>query len=356
MSWQGIEGQDAVVERFRRILASGRLASTYLFIGPQGVGKRLFAERLAQVLLCETQPEAALDPCGACPGCQQVLAGAHPDLLIVEKPPDKSAIPVELLIGSGEKRMREGLCHDIGLKSFYGRRKVALIDDADYLNVEGANCLLKTLEEPPPRSLLILIGTSLQRQLPTIRSRAQVIRFAPLTADSVAELLLRQGVVSDRAEALRLAQHAEGSLAQARELADPELWQFREELLRFLSKAPLESVAAARRVAAFVDKGGSEAAARRDRLRQIIGFAIDFHRALLRSICGAPLGDDQQLAAAVERFGSSAEVDSDQVCTAIDACLAALGYVDRNVNQATVLEWWLDELRRAFQLAPAAAR
>ena len=67
--------------------------------------------------------------------------------------------------------MHEGLCHDIALRPFMGGYKVALIDDADYLNAEGANCLLKTLEEPPPRSVLILIGTSPAKQLPTIRSR-----------------------------------------------------------------------------------------------------------------------------------------------------------------------------------------
>ena len=73
--------------------------------------------------------------------------------------------------------MREGLCHDISLKPYSGRRKVAVIDDADYLNQEGANALLKTLEEPPPKSLLILIGTSEQRQLPTIRSRCRRLRW-----------------------------------------------------------------------------------------------------------------------------------------------------------------------------------
>ena len=77
--------------------------------------------------------------------------------------------------------MREGLCHDIALKPFRGGRKIAIIDDADYLNQEGANCLLKTLEEPPEKSVIILIGTSQQRQLPTIRSRCQIVRFAPLS-------------------------------------------------------------------------------------------------------------------------------------------------------------------------------
>ena len=179
MSWQGIAGHDEIVARFRTMLARGRLASTFLFVGPAGVGKRTFATRLAAALLCQTQPPAALDPCGVCSSCLQVAAGTHPDLLRVSKPADKSFIPLELFIGPKEKRMQQGLCHDISLKPFMGGGRVAIIDDADYLNEEGANSLLKTLEEPPPQSVLILIGTSADRQLPTIRSRAALSASAP---------------------------------------------------------------------------------------------------------------------------------------------------------------------------------
>ena len=158
MSWQGILGHDAVAEQFRRALARGRLASSFLFVGPSGIGKRTFALKLAQALLCSRRPEAELAPCGECSSCIQLLAGTHPDLLQVARPKDKSFLPLELLIGDKEHRMRQGLCHDIALKPFMGGRRVAILNDADYLNAEGANSLLKTLEEPPPRSVLILIA------------------------------------------------------------------------------------------------------------------------------------------------------------------------------------------------------
>ena len=127
--------------------------------------------------------EAALDPCETCPSCTMVLAGTHPDLDVVGKPADKAFLPLELFIGDREHRRQEGLCHNISLKPFMGGRKIAVIDDADFLNAEGANCLLKTLEEPPPQSVLILIGTSPAKQLPTIRSRCQLVRFRPLAAE-----------------------------------------------------------------------------------------------------------------------------------------------------------------------------
>ncbi len=182
MVWQGIEGHDAIADRFRTALTHGRLASTFLFVGPAGIGKRTFALKLAQSLLCQAVPAEQLAPCGTCDSCIQVLAGTHPDLHLVCKPADKGFIPLAAFIGDDDHRMREGLCHAIALKPFMGGRRIAIIDDADYLNEEGANSLLKTLEEPPPRSVLILIATSLERQLPTIRSRCQTVRFGRLDA------------------------------------------------------------------------------------------------------------------------------------------------------------------------------
>src|SRR5256885_14018551 len=215
MSWQSIRGHDQVVEKFRRALANGRLASTFLFVGPPGIGKRTFALKLAQGLLCERVPEVRLEPCGECPSCHQVASLNHPDVETIAKPADKAFIPVELLIGDAEHRMRAGLCYSISLKPYSGRRKIAIIDDADYLNKEGANCLLKTLEEPPPQSVLILIGTSEQRQLPTIRSRCQIVRFQSLAEQDVAELLVERGICDDPAIAKAAAAKSGGSLARA---------------------------------------------------------------------------------------------------------------------------------------------
>src|SRR3954470_16131223 len=210
--WQGILGHDDVVEQFRRTLASGRLASTYLFVGPPGVGKRRFAIELAHSLLCTESDEASLDPCGKCESCRMFDAGNHPDLDVVGLPADKATLPIDLFIGDREHRNQEGLCHRIGLRPFFGRRKVAIIDDADHFGIASANCLLKTLEEPPPSALLILIGTSPSRQLPTIRSRSQVVRFRRLDDGVVATILVETGAVTDRTLAERAAGLSEGSV------------------------------------------------------------------------------------------------------------------------------------------------
>jgi len=347
MSWHGIDGHDDVVEQFRRAIARGRLASSFLFAGPAGIGKRTFALKLAQAMLCQTRPEEALDPCGACPSCVQVAAGTHPDLDLVAKPDDKSFIPVELLIGDREHRRREGLCHNIAMKPNLGGRKIAVIDDADYLNAEGANALLKTLEEPPPRSMLILIGTTPAKQLPTIRSRCQLIRFQPLPIETVTALLVSKGFVADPAEARRLARYSEGSLQRAMELADPDLWLFRNALYQKLSEAMLDSTGLARTVAAFVDEAGKEASARRARFRQIVAFAVEFYRQLLHAQCGVSASEDSELRSHVSAAIERGVCDRELSAARLDRCLDAAAQIDRNANQSTLIECWLDDLAAA---------
>jgi DNA polymerase-3 subunit delta' len=356
MSWQGIEGHDEAAERFRAALRAGRLASAFLFVGPPGVGKRTFAERLAQALLCPNVPAEKLAPCGRCDSCTQVLSGTHPDVHVVEKPLDKSSMPLALLVGDDDKRMREGLCHDIALKPFMGGRKIAIIDDADTLGEECANALLKTLEEPPPRSLLILIGTSADKQLPTIRSRCQTVRFRPLESDTLASILVARGLVADAAEARRVAEFAGGSVTRAVELADEDLWTFRGELLKAVSGGPLDSVTLARETVAFVEAAGKEAPPRRARARQAIGFAVDFYRQLLRALCGLEVTGDAALAAAVERARAAWPGDVETAARAIERSLEAAGHVDRNAHVTTLLESWLDDLGRLCQVPQPAAR
>lgn len=347
MSWLGIVGHDDVAERFRQAMRQGRLASSFLFVGPEGVGKRLFAVRLAQSLLCQSRTEEMLDACGNCAACVQVAAGTHPDLKIVSRPSDKSFIPLELLIGDKEHRLQQGLCHDLSLRPFMGGRKIAVIDDADYLNAEGANCLLKTLEEPPPGSILILIGTTPARQLPTIRSRCQLVRFRPLDAEVVAALLTTQGLVSDPQQAQRLAQLSEGSLQRAKEMSDADLWAFRTRLYENLADRLADFASLCKDLSTFVDQAGREAPARRQRLRQVVGLAISFYRAALRTTNGHPPPADPELTGWISRMLHAGRPDQEALGACLDHCLDAAEQIDRNAYQATLIECWLDHLAAA---------
>jgi DNA polymerase-3 subunit delta' len=355
MSWQGIQGHDENVERFRRILASGRLASTFLFVGPPGVGKRTFALKLAQALLCQAVPDIELNPCGTCPSCQQVAAQSHPDLELIAKPSDKSFIPVEVFIGDREHRMRDGLCHNISLKPYLGGRKIAIIDDADYLNQEGANCLLKTLEEPPPNSVLILIGSSEQTQLPTIRSRCQVMRFRELPQEVVASLLLSLGEVDTEFEATRLANLSHGSLRRAKQFSDANLCDFRSEFLTRLVLLPEKAVSLATDVSAFIDTAGKDAPVRRERLKLVIMFAVEFYRELIRQSSGMSAVGDSSLVSAVEKVARTRQIDVEATAACVERCLDAQAQVDANANQATLIECWIDDLARLFECVATTA-
>ena len=337
--WHGILGHDDVVERFRRTLERDRLASTYLFVGPAGIGKRRFALELAQALLCPDSDDRALEPCGRCESCRLFAAGNHPDLDLVSLPRDKAQLPIALFIGDKDHRHQEGLCHRISLKPFLGRRKIAIIDDADYFNEESANCLLKTLEEPPPRSLLILLGTSPSRQLPTIRSRSQIVRFFPLPPDLLGQILLEQQI-SASSQTTELAAASEGSVQRAVELATPELWQFRQALLDRLAHRRWDSVETGKWVLEFVQAAGSESALRRDRLRLVVGFAIDYLRDRLRiETGGVDCGQTNMHRPPNHAAHPSLEH--------LEACLAALEQVDRNANLALVVSYWLSSLARS---------
>ena len=326
--WQNIRGHDRVLDQFRTALSRGRLASTFLFVGPPGVGKRTFATRLAQTLLCDARPEAALDPCGQCPACQQALAGTHPDVHVVEAPAEASNLPLELFIGDKEHRMRAGLCYELSLKPFSGKRRIGIIDDADLLALgsrESANALLKTLEEPPPKSVLILIGTSQQRQLSTIRSRCQIVRFDPLSEADVAELLLSQGLCSDPALAQEAAKLSGGSLSRAAMWCDEAVIGFRQELIEHLSRPEIEQQALAKLVQQFVEAAGKEAPAKRARMKEAAQMAAEFYRGRMQA--AAASGSDAEPAARCQEL-----------------CLDALGHVDANVNLTTLIEWLVDEL------------
>jgi DNA polymerase III subunit delta' len=195
--------------------------------------------------------------------------------------------------------------------------------------------------------VLILIGTSPARQLPTIRSRCQLIRFLPLDEAVVARLLIANEIIADQAEAARLARFSEGSVRNASELADADLWSCRHVLLEKLSAEVLDSIGLGQSVTAFVDGAGKEAPARRARLRQIVAFAADFYRRLLHVRSDLPLPADVELRGPLEAAEQSFPGDAMLAASCLERCLEALGQIDRNAHQATVIESWLDDLASA---------
>lgn len=216
MNFAAILGQGKALTLLNRALSSGRLAHAYLFVGPDGVGKTTCAAALAAVLLC-CQP---LDgrACMRCPGCLKYLSGNHPDFLRIR--PDGAAIKIDQI-----RELKKALYY----APFEGGQRVVLLEDVHTMRREAGNSLLKTLEEPPPGNMLILVGNSTEAILATIVSRCQVIPFAALALDVATAIIRQHRPDLDVADCQALAALTGGSPGQALALeADGLLPVFRQ--------------------------------------------------------------------------------------------------------------------------------
>jgi DNA polymerase-3 subunit delta' len=338
VSWQRIRGHDVIVAAFTRAVERGRLAHAYLFVGPTGVGKRLFAGELAKALLCE-KIDGRLEACDQCPACHLVEAGTHPDFFTAARPPDKPNLPIDLI--------RE-LCRGFSLKSARGKGKVAILDDADDLDdpITGnaaANCFLKTLEEPPPRSVFILVGNSIDRQLPTILSRCLAVRFRPLAPEQV-DTILRENDIEEtrRPQLIRLSN---GSPGQALALSDVELWKFRETMLHALAAPGFDSVALGRDWREFVEQAGKESALQRSRAALALRMLVELLDDAMRLSVGqrARVSDASELRV-LESLAHRTGLE--KLMAMLERCLDGDAHIDRRVQLVLVLEALTDALEQ----------
>jgi DNA polymerase-3 subunit delta' len=329
MSWRHVRGHDENVAALRQAIAERRLPHALLFVGPEGIGKRLFAKTLAQALLCERSPETAFDPCGVCPSCTQVAAETHPDVLMISKPEDKHELPISTI---------RDLCIDLGLKPMRGTRRVAIVDDADDFSEEAANAFLKTLEEPPFGSVLILLGTSAELQLDTVLSRCRVMRFKPLDDATLAAVILESHLVDNSEAAARIAALAEGSVGRAQGLAMPDFAAFRRAMLDDIAEERgFDPSALARRVEAFSKEAGKESAAQRTRAGLLIAELTRLFRGVLWQTAGLePPTPDSADRRAMHALAQRLEPEAVFVLT--DRCMEANYHLLRRVNLGFLLE------------------
>lgn len=193
--WQ-VVGQSRAVSLLQRGLEKGSLAHAYLFTGPPHVGKMTLALELAQALNCL----AASPPCGQCASCQKIASAKHADVQIIALASDNNEAKTRAEISIDQIRQMQ---HSASLPPFEGRYRVFIIDGAELLSMEAANCLLKTLEEPVGRVVFVLLATDSGLLLETVVSRCQRLEFPPLSAAEVeAALTSRWGIEPQQARLL----------------------------------------------------------------------------------------------------------------------------------------------------------
>ncbi len=328
---------------------------TLLFVGPNGVGKRRMAMALAEAVNCEklvsSKPDSAystaggqsdtsdvgVDACGQCESCQRIRRKLHADVLLVA-PGENEPIKID--------QMRAAIEHS-RYRPFEGRRRCVIIDDADMLLPAAQNALLKTLEEPPPTSLFVLVSSRPDMLLTTVRSRCPQFRFGPLTPAEISGELVRSHNYSET-KANITAASADGSLKAALEADLAEVSRARDVAARTLlalaaADSPKRRLECAKELVGKSKQDG--AITDRDllvrRLRALTSILRDVgifsDRANDKILANADLGDELQ------RMTMS--YDSDRVIHGFSAVVEALGRVkERNANPKIVANWLVFQL------------
>lgn len=238
--FENILGNEYLKKTFFRLKTAGRIPNAMLFAGPDGVGKRLFATEIARSFVCQ-RPEDGL-ACGECPACvragqfnipnsdnkddfKRVLFSDHPDIGIVVA--HNRFILVDAI------RDLETEAH---FRPYEGRARTFIVDEADKMNDAASNALLKTLEEPAPTSHIILITSRPDSLLATIRSRCQIMRFAPVSTGEIERYLIEKKAFSQR-EAAIAARVASGSIGRALSINVTQFCERRETMLAVVTQA-----------------------------------------------------------------------------------------------------------------------
>ena len=317
--WQ-VVGQDRAVSFLQRSLEKEKLAHAYLFVGPPHVGKMMLALNLAQALNCETREP----PCGNCNSCQKIAAANHADVQIIglsqNGEPGEAKQRTEISID----QIRQ-MQHSASLPPFEGNYKVFIIEDAEFLSTEAANCLLKTLEEPTGRVIFIALTANDGLLLPTVVSRCQRLELPPmlLTQEETA-LVDRWNVEPEKAKLLARLSH--GCLGWAITAAqDSSLLQQRDkemERLLDITKASNEGrfAHAAQMAAQFSQNRGE--------VYQVLDLWQDFWRDLILVKIGC-----SDIIINVDRLAALVEVARGYTLEQIEAFIKSIQYTAERLMQ-----------------------
>ena len=318
MSFAEIIGHARQLRPLRAALANRRLHHAYLFVGPEGIGKNTIAMALAQAIHCST---ASNDACGQCAECARIKDSNHPDVRTIQTLEGKKEI--------GIQQVRE-IERELRYRSFGGERKIAIVDPAGTMNAAAQNALLKTLEEPPENSLIILITTNAGELLPTLRSRCLRFSFAPLSRSQVADYLqTKQKIDSEKADLL--AAMSMGSIGRALSLDDEELMERRRAWAAVLSALNHGDYQAAMAAA-------EPLAADREGTLEFLQWAEGWYRDLLvHRVTGATDGlVNVDMLPQIEQ--QSSRSGGARALAALEQIGAATTAIQRNLNRRMVVE------------------
>ena len=317
MGFSEIIGHEKPLETLRAALANRRLHHAYLFLGPEGIGKRTMGLALAQAIHCG---EREKDFCGECVNCLRIQSGNHPDVRVIGPAAGKKEISIQQ-IRTIEK--------ELNFRAFSGK-KIALIDPATLMNLPAQNALLKTLEEPPPESLLILVASNSGGLLPTLRSRCLRIAFGPLSRDVIAAYLSQKQTMA-RDDAQLIAAMSKGSLGAALELDREELVQQRRDWITTVCSLRPGDYRTAMDAAEALS--GS-----RDESLKFLAWLETWYRDLLIYHVTRDTRELVNLDALAQIQQQAAAGNSESILSSLTQAAGATARIQRNLNRRMVLE------------------
>lgn len=324
MSWD-IYGHEWAVQLLREHVMSGQVRHAYLFSGPPGIGRRTLALRLAQAINCP-QPLASGEPCRTCRTCERIERMQHPDLSVVAAESEGGTIKVE--------QVRE-LQHNLSLAPYEARFRVALLLRFQEANLNAANALLKTLEEPPDKVVLLLTADAPEALLPTIVSRCEVLRLRPMPLEQAQAALQSHGAAPERARFL--AHLTEGRIGAAlRLLEDGRALEERERLLDDLHDLLVRPLRAR---FAYAERLGKDKESMRRALLTWLSFWRD--ALLLASGSDVPLANLDREDAIRRLADQIGLAGADEIVRGLERCLQGL---EQNLNprlliEVTLMQW-----------------
>jgi DNA polymerase III subunit delta' len=240
----------------------------------------------------------------------------------------------------------------MAMKPSRGSRKVGIVEDADDFNDESANAFLKTLEEPPPGSVLLLLATSIDRQLPTILSRSQIVRFSPLSSENL-RAVLAEHEIADSAQLDRLIRLAGGSPGKALALNDEEFWNVRRAIIEGLTSARPTFNALAETWRNYYEGAGKETRGQRLRVSLVLRFLVESLQHALRLSQGADSpGLDPQEESRLRSFAE--RLGPERLLELIDQCVEADYRVERRVQTILIVESVLEQFIASHSLTGAS--
>jgi DNA polymerase-3 subunit delta' len=317
MKFSTIEGHEKLIKLLQRAIANNTLAHAYLFSGQEGIGKKKTAFAVAAAVNClNAGPEGG---CGECASCRKVVSLSHPDVHVLV--PDGDEIKID--------QIRQAQA-DLALRPFEGPKKVLIVDTAENMNAAASNAFLKTLEEPPGDTLIILVSAMPQSLLSTIRSRCQEIMFHPLPRTMLARALMRTRGLSE-VDAWFIAALAQGSMGRGLEMDPEQEKASRDEAATIWSglgqTGPVEALALAETFARD-----------RERFERLIETGIEWLRDVL---VFRETGEERLLvnARARDRYHQVAERQSlPGILADMELFLTSLRLLDRRVSVQLVAE------------------